>query len=100
MIIPIQDHPEFKKLAAEVRQLSPDRKADLDATLGGRFDEERTLTVDDIAEILDVHVVTVRRWIRAGELKATRIRGYRVNPIDLSEFLESRKTGINGDKAS
>jgi hypothetical protein len=31
MIVPIEQHPEFKKLADEVRQLSPDRKADLDA---------------------------------------------------------------------
>jgi excisionase family DNA binding protein len=91
MIVPIQDHPEFKKLSAEVRQLSPERRADFDATLGGRFDMERTLTVEEIADILDVHVVTVRRWIRAGELKATRIRGYRVNPVDLSEFLQKRK---------
>ncbi len=100
MIVPIEQHPEFKKLADEVRQLSPDRRADLDATLRGSFDSERTLTVADIAEILNVHVVTVRRWVRSGELKATRIRGYRVNPMDLSEFLESRKTGLDGGKAS
>jgi excisionase family DNA binding protein len=92
VIVPIKQHPEFKALAAEVRQLSPECRADLDATLDGRFDEERTLTVEDIAGILDVHVVTVRRWIRAGELKATRIRGYRVNPVDLSAFLQKRRT--------
>lgn len=90
MIMPIEDHPEFKKLVSEVGQLSPERKADLNATIGGNFDEEHTLTAEDIADILDVHVVTVRRWIRAGELKATRIRGYRVNPVDLSEFLQKR----------
>lgn len=94
MIVPLKDHPEFKALASEVRQLSPDRKTDLDATLGGRFDSERTMTVADIAEVLDVHEVTVRRWIRNGELKATRIRGYRVNPIDLADFLRNRGTGF------
>ena len=92
MIVPIEQHPEFKALAKEVCQLSPERQADLDATLGGCFDEERTLTVEEIAGILNVHVVTVRRWIRAGELKATRIRGYRVNPVDLSAFLQKRRT--------
>ncbi len=92
MIIPIQQHPDFKALANDVRQLSPDRKADLDATLGGSFDEIRSLTVDDIAEVLDVHPVTVRRWIRSGELKATRIRGYRVNPVDLADFVKNRRT--------
>jgi excisionase family DNA binding protein len=100
MIVPIQEHPSFKKLAEEVRQLSPSRRANLDATIGGSFDEERTLTVEDIADVLDVHVVTVRRWIRNGELKATRIRGYRVNPVDLSAFLQKRGIPMkrDGDK--
>lgn len=90
MIIAIQDHPAFQKLKDEVGELPPKRRADLDATIDGPFDEERTLTVEDIASILDVHPVTVRRWVRSGELKATRIRGYRVNPVDLSAFLKQR----------
>ncbi len=90
MIVAIENHPSFKALSSEVRQLSPDRKADLTAALGGVGSEERMLTVEDIADVLDVHPVTVRRWIRSGELKATRIRGYRVNPIDLSDFLKQR----------
>ena len=91
MIVSIQDSPNYKALTGDVSRLSSERKADLTATIGGGpVDSERTLTVEDIADILDVHVVTVRRWIRSRELKATRIRGYRVNPVDLSDFLQRR----------
>ena len=63
---------------------------DLDATLRGSFESERMLRVPDVAENLDVRLVPLRRWIRSGELKAARIRGYRVHPVDLSPFLGER----------
>lgn len=43
---------------------------------------------DEVAELLDVHVRTVRRFIRDGKLKASRVgKQYRVASSDLSEFL-------------
>jgi excisionase family DNA binding protein len=35
----------------------------------------RTLTVDEVAEILGVHAETVRRWVREGRLEAARWGG-------------------------
>jgi len=44
-------------------------------------------TVDEVAERLDLHVKTVRRYIRDGRLKAKRIgKEYRVTRADLEAF--------------
>ena len=49
---------------------------------------------EQVATLLDLHVRTVRRFIREGKLKATRIgKQYRVNTRDLSEFVGSDNTG-------
>ena len=87
----IQDHPAFKELATAMGQLNPDRRQELMMILANQ--SETILTVKDISEILGVHELTVRRWIQSGELKATRIKGYKINPIDFAMFLEGRKTG-------
>jgi excisionase family DNA binding protein len=48
---------------------------------------ERLLTVDEVAERLRVHPITVRRHIKAGRLRAVRIgRSVRVRPHDLEVF--------------
>ena len=65
---------------------------DLDATLRGSFESERMQRAPDVAEILDVRLVPLRRWIRSGEPKAARIRGYRVHPVDLIPFPRERGT--------
>ena len=47
-------------------------------------------TVDQVAERLDLHAKTVRRYIREGRLNAKRIgKEYRVTRIDLDEFAGS-----------
>ena len=47
-------------------------------------------TVDQVAERLNLHAKTVRRYIREGRLKAKRIgKEYRVTRIDLDEFAGS-----------
>jgi hypothetical protein len=66
---------------------------DLDATLRGSVESERMLRAPDVAEILDVRLVPLRRWIRSGEPKAARMRGYRVHPVDLSPFPWERGIG-------
>ena len=49
------------------------------------------MTVEEIAEELSVHVETVRRWIRNGELAASLLgssrAGYRVRRADYDQFL-------------
>jgi excisionase family DNA binding protein len=44
-------------------------------------------TVERVAELLDLHVKTVRAYVRSGRLKATRIgKQYRITRRDLEEF--------------
>ena len=51
------------------------------------------LKVEDIARELDLHVNTVRGWIRDGKLKATRFgRDYRVRREDFDKFVQERTT--------
>lgn len=46
------------------------------------------LTVERTAELLDLHVRTVRRYVREGKLKALRIgKQYRITPEDLEAFV-------------
>lgn len=47
-------------------------------------------TPEEIAEILSVTLQTVRRWARAGNLKAVHLnqKNIRVKESDLEEFLE------------
>lgn len=50
----------------------------------------RPLTIQEVAEYLDVSVTTVRRWISAGKLRAYRYgpRHIRVEAVDLEKFKE------------
>jgi excisionase family DNA binding protein len=57
------------------------------------------LKVEDIARELDLHVNTVRGWIRDGKLKATRFgRDYRIKREDYEKFIEERTTHDDTDK--
>ena len=57
------------------------------------------LKVEDIARELDLHVNTVRGWIRDGKLKATRFgRDYRVKREDFDKFVQDRTTPGDSDK--
>lgn len=50
------------------------------------------LTTKEIASILKVNIITVRRWIVAGRLPATFLgKEYRVTKKILEKFLEARK---------
>jgi excisionase family DNA binding protein len=64
--------------------------------------EERWLTVEDIVDMLKVHEQTVRRWLRAGQLRGVllgRKAGYRVRESDLEAFLEARNAWTDEGKA-
>lgn len=54
------------------------------------------LTVDEIAESLRVEGQTVRRWLRAGELRGINFggkTGWRVRRPDLEAFIQHRFEG-------
>lgn len=54
---------------------------------------EQYRTVKDVAELLQVNEVTVRRWIKDSELRAIDIgKGWRIGPDDLDAFLEGHAT--------
>ncbi len=51
--------------------------------------EQKYYTPDEIAELLQMHPKTIRRYIREGKLKATKIgKGWRVSGHDLTVFAE------------
>lgn len=53
-------------------------------------DDLKTLTVEEVAEVLGVNGETVRRWAREGRLAAYKIgRRLRFRPQAVDEFLES-----------
>lgn len=65
---------------------------------------EQYQTVKEVADLLRVSEVTVRRWIKDGELRAIDIgKGWRIGSQDLDAFLEghaTRPAGIpNGGSA-
>ncbi len=50
--------------------------------------DEKLLTLDEVAERLNVSVATVRRLIHDGELKAVKVRfQLRVKPSDLDDYI-------------
>jgi excisionase family DNA binding protein len=51
------------------------------------------LSVEDVADELEVNPETVRVWIRSGELVAISIcKGYRISRTDLDDFIRRRRT--------
>lgn len=60
------------------------------------IDREEFLTVEEVGDKLKVHVQTVRRWLRSGELRGYLLgdrAGYRIRKADLIAFLEEREEG-------
>ena len=55
-------------------------------------DNHNLLTPEQVAEILQVHVLTIYGYIRKGKLDAVRLgRNYRIIPEELSRFIESNR---------
>jgi excisionase family DNA binding protein len=57
---------------------------------------ERLLTTEEVADLLRIDPVTVRRLIMRGELTAYRIAGeFRFTPTGVEEFLESQRVVVD-----
>jgi excisionase family DNA binding protein len=59
------------------------------------LDDDRLLTVPDVARILGAQPETVRRWLRAGALRGFRPGGkrlgYRIRESEIRRFLAERE---------
>lgn len=58
-----------------------------------RNDGDEPLTIKQVTRELDVDDKTVRRWIKSGQLKATRdiVGRYTISRADLDRFVEQRR---------
>lgn len=51
------------------------------------------MTVEQVATKLQIHWQSVLNYIKSGKMRALKLgRGYRIDPKDLDEFIEKRKT--------
>ena len=56
---------------------------------------EKFYTPEQIAQLLQVNVVTVHRWLRDGKLKSVKLgRLWRVSARNLEEFVHSKAKRI------
>ena len=60
---------------------------------------KKRIKVKDIADYCMVSSITVRRWIKRGELTAIRLPSghYRVNIVDFRKFVEKWNEPVNED---
>ena len=57
---------------------------------------ERLMTTEEVAELLRLDAVTVRRLVARGELPAYRIAGeYRFTPSGVENFVEGQRIGVS-----
>ena len=65
-----------------------------------RNDGDEALTIKQVTRELDVDDKTVRRWIKSGQLKATRdiVGRYSISRADLDRFVEQRRRQFGMDK--
>jgi excisionase family DNA binding protein len=60
---------------------------------------DKMLTVQEVAEQLNVHPDTVRQWVRNGELKAIDLggrAGFRISESALQKFIQDREIKPSG----
>ena len=50
--------------------------------------EDKLLTIEEVAEILRVSTRSVNRYIESGRLKASKLGVWRIKQSDLDRFLE------------
>ena len=59
--------------------------------------ENKLLTPEEVAEDLNVSPMTVRNWLRGGEIKGIKLAGnlWRVKPEDLQKFIDEAEVIAN-----
>lgn len=61
--------------------------------------ENRFYTIDQVAEILDIHHKTVRKFIKEGKLKANKVgKQWRISQIDLEGFTKNKNSTIGNEE--
>jgi putative molybdopterin biosynthesis protein len=56
------------------------------------------MTPQEVADYLRVHVLTIYRYIKAGEIPAAKIGGrYRIDQADVVRFLKNRKQSMSNN---
>ncbi len=54
---------------------------------------EKLLTTEEVAKILRIHPTTIRNYIRAGKLKASKVgKAFRITEKDIEQFLAERSS--------
>lgn len=51
---------------------------------------KRYLTTKEVAEELRITPYTVRKYINSGELRAYKLKEWRIKPEDLEKFIEAK----------
>jgi excisionase family DNA binding protein len=60
-----------------------------------KFMPQEFLTVNQVAELLQVHWQSVLNYIKRGDLSAIKLgRGYRISRESLEKFIDERTTGM------
>ena len=55
--------------------------------------EKEFYKAEDLAKLLEVNIMTIYRYIKAGRLKAHKIgRDFRIDKVEFNKFLNSVKT--------
>ena len=55
-------------------------------------EEKEFYKAEDLAKLLEVNIMTIYRYIKAGRLRAHKIgRDFRINKKDFNNFLEKAK---------
>lgn len=61
--------------------------------------ENKFYTIDQVAEVLDIHHKTVRKFIKEGRLKANKIgKQWRISQVDLDLFMKNKKSICNNEE--
>lgn len=85
----LRSDPTAKRLLREVENLQPERREKLTKLL-----ENRTYTPEETATLLGVHLGTVRRWLREGTLKGTKLRRTWIIPkVEIEKILGQTAEG-------
>lgn len=62
--------------------------------------EQKLYTIEEVAEILNLHHKTIRKYITNGDLRANKVgKQWRISGHELSVFLEASEINLNFDKS-